>query len=245
MASRRAASIPLGGALQLADFQGKPAPLTTLICLCCCLAIWLTSSISSKPVGEGTNPDQVRAAERIEPDRPASAASPPNLVWLLFSELSHCRRSLPEHARWRIAGAIHDQSRRYGYDPLFVLAMIVVESTCSPSARGPKGALGLIQVKPETARAISREAGMTWSGAAMLIRPTVNLQLGLHYLSTLENRLNDPYLALAAYNMGPTRIAGMGRPQARRTRYVRKVLAQYDELLRRDAARAVASLTVD
>lgn len=158
---------------------------------------------------------------------------PLNMVSFLAAELWRCRPSLDERQRWRIAGAIHDQSRRYGYDPLFVLAMIKVESTCSPHARGSRGALGLIQVQPRTARAIAPEAGVLWSGPAMLTRSNLNLQLGLHYLWKLEKHFKDPWVAIVAYNMGPAGAAGVGRLAARQKPYVRKILAHYEDLLSR------------
>jgi soluble lytic murein transglycosylase-like protein len=61
--------------------------------------------------------------------------------------------------------------------------------------------------------------------------PALNLHLGLRYLSQLEKRFRDPYLAIAAYNLGPTRVARMPRHRARRADYVRKVLARYETLL--------------
>jgi soluble lytic murein transglycosylase-like protein len=213
-----------------------------MILFYCCLAAWVVDSHSPHRAGREETSRQKATVRPGEPFPSVAAVQPPNAVALLFRELSRCRRSLPENVRWHIAGAIHDQSRSYGYDPLFVVAMVKVESTCSPSAVGPKGAVGLIQLDPRTARAVSREVGLAWSGAAMLTRPVVNLRLGLHYLWTLEQRLNDPYVALAAYNMGPGRVAGMGRRQARETRYVRKVFDHYEELLKQGAPRVPSAV---
>ncbi len=165
---------------------------------------------------------------------PVVAAAPPaNSVGVLYDALSRCRSSLPEMDRWRIAGVIQDESRRYGYDPLFVLAMVEVESTCSPTARGQRGAVGLIQIKPSTAKAIADEVGVPWRGAQMLTRPTFNVRLALRYLWKLERRFQDPYLAMVAYNRGPERVTGMSRGSAKRAAYVRKILARYEDLLSR------------
>ena len=159
---------------------------------------------------------------------PPKAVTP---VSALFTALAHCPSSLPELERWRIAGIIQHQSQRYGYDPLFVLAMVEVESGCSPTARSHKGAVGLIQMKPSTAKAVAKEVGLPWLGADMLNSPTFNVRLALHYLSQLESQFRDPYLAMAAYNLGPTRASHMSRKRARHVRYVRKILAQYESLL--------------
>jgi soluble lytic murein transglycosylase-like protein len=153
----------------------------------------------------------------------------------LFEGLSRCRASLPENERWRIAGVIQQESHRYGYDPLLVLAMVEVESQCLPTALGQKGAVGLIQIKPSTARAMAEEAGVRWHGPQMLKRPVFNVQLGLHYLRRLEDQFGDPYLAMAAYNLGPARVARMPRHRARKARYVLKIMARYADLQARES----------
>jgi soluble lytic murein transglycosylase-like protein len=140
--------------------------------------------------------------------------------------------------RWHIAETIQREGQRYGYDPLFVLAMIQVESSCSSTARGPTGSVGLIQLQPSVARELARRVGIPWSGTGMLTHPGVNVKLGLHYLTELEERFQDPWIAVAAYNLGPGRIARMPRPLARRTRYVRRILSRYEKLLA-EAAGAV------
>jgi soluble lytic murein transglycosylase len=114
--------------------------------------------------------------------------------------------------------------------------MIEVESACSPTARSEDGALGLIQVLPATGRALAAAAGLRWRGARMLITPAVNVHLGLRYLAQLEQQFRDPYLAMAAYNLGPNRVARMPKHRARRTQYVRKILSHYDALLARHRA---------
>lgn len=149
----------------------------------------------------------------------------------LFGLLSACGGRLPELERWRIAGAIHDESTRFGYDPLFAMAMIEVESGCSPSARGPKGSVGLLQLQPATGRAMAEASRLPWEGVRTLTRPVTNIKLGLRYLSQLEQKLQDPLVALAAYNMGPARVARIGRKRARNARYVRRILSRYHDFL--------------
>lgn len=155
----------------------------------------------------------------------------PNPIEGLAGALARCRGRLSEEERWKIAGAIHHESERFGYDPYFVLAMIQVESMCSPTAVGFNGGLGLIQIKPETAEEVARDAGIKWTGERSLTAPVVNVQLGLRYLAKMEKRFRDPYLAMVAYNRGPGRVGNMPRSQARQAEYVRKILARYENLL--------------
>ncbi len=161
---------------------------------------------------------------------------PVHAIGMLYNALSTCRGSLPERKRWEIAETIEREARRYGYDPLFVQAMIEIESTCKPTAKSHKGAMGLIQVKPATARAVAKDAGFPWDGAHTLFDPDVNLRVGLHYLNQLEERFGDAHTAIGAYNLGPTRAARMGAARARNTRYVKNILNRYEDLLARQPA---------
>ncbi|MBY0280065.1 lytic transglycosylase domain-containing protein [Candidatus Binatia bacterium] len=154
----------------------------------------------------------------------------------LFTAISQCRPSLGERQRWRIVDAIREEAERHGYDPLFVMAIIEVESTCSPTANSPRGAVGLTQIKPSTAREVAKDLGLPWGGANALVQPNLNIRLGLGYLAQLEEKFGDPYVAMAAYNLGPEKASRMSRQHAKRARYVKKVLARYEGLLVEHAA---------
>ena len=154
----------------------------------------------------------------------------------LFAAISECRPSLGERQRWRIVDAIREEAERHGYDPLFVMAIIEVESTCSPTANSSRGAVGLTQIKPSTARAVAKDLGLPWGGANALVQPNLNIRLGLGYLAQLEEKFGDPYVAIAAYNLGPQKASRMSRQHAKRARYVKKVLARYEGLLIEHAA---------
>lgn len=195
------------------------------------LRVFVLGCLFAVLLGPGTLvfPTEFGTAYRSIPNARLSAA--PDPVRDVFAAVSRCRGTLPESERWEIARIVYEQSRNYGYDPLFVIAMMEIESTCSPLARGPRGSVGLIQLRPRTARSIAREVGMTWRGAEMLTRPGVNVPLGLRYLWKLERHFKDPYLAVAAYNLGPARVEQMSSERARRARYVRKIMARYEDFL--------------
>ena len=169
------------------------------------------------------------------PQNPARQESV-NPVNDVFNALSRCQVPLSVSDRWRLAGAIRDESHRHGYDPLFVMALIQVESGCSPTARGEHGAVGLAQIKPSTARAVAKEAGLPWHGAEALTRPAENVQLALLYLSQLEEQFGDPYRAMVAFNRGPARVGHMSLQRARSVRYVKRVMERYEDLTEAAAA---------
>ncbi|SFX67289.1 lytic transglycosylase domain-containing protein [Marinospirillum alkaliphilum] len=87
-----------------------------------------------------------------------------------------------------------------------ILALIRKESLFNPDARSPVGALGLMQVMPATGQQVSRQLRINLQPESDLLKPEYNLPVGVHYLAGLMRRYQqDPILAAAAYNAGPTR----------------------------------------
>lgn len=113
---------------------------------------------------------------------------------------------------------IDEQSRRNALNPDFVRAVIQAESAFNPRARSVKGAMGLMQLMPETAE----EYGVTNP-----YDPAQNIQGGVAYLRSLLDRYdNDESLALAAYNAGPGAVEKYGRtvPPYKETRqYIARI----------------------
>jgi soluble lytic murein transglycosylase-like protein len=109
--------------------------------------------------------------------------------------------------------------------PALVRAVIVVESGFNPRAVSKKGAIGLMQLRPETARRY---------GVTDIYDPEQNVRAGAHYLSDLIKRFgSDLELALAAYNAGEEAVEHYGRhiPPFRETlNYVPSVLRVYQKL---------------
>lgn len=150
-------------------------------------------------------------------------------VKVVADALTDCANPLSRDERWRIARVIQEESIQHGYDPLFITALVQVESGCSPTARGG-GAIGLTQLLPSTARRVAERAGVRWRGPETLKDPLANVRIGVRYLSELEAMLDCPYRAVAAYNMGPAPVLHMSTGRARRVGYVRKILTRYEQL---------------
>jgi len=109
-------------------------------------------------------------------------------------------------------------ARRHSLDPDLVRAVVAVESGFRPDAVSPKGAQGLMQLMPYTARAL---------GVKDTFDPAANLDGGTRYLRALIKRYDgDVTRALAAYNAGEGAVARHGGvpPYPETLAYVRRVL---------------------
>jgi soluble lytic murein transglycosylase-like protein len=109
-------------------------------------------------------------------------------------------------------------SEAHGVDPLLVRALIQVESNYKPRARSPKGAMGLMQLMPSTARTYNVRNPFD---------PKANIEAGIKHLKSLIDRFNDVKLALASYNAGQGAVEKFnGVPPYRETKsYVSRILA--------------------
>lgn len=117
---------------------------------------------------------------------------------------------------------IQDAAQRYDIDPLLIKAVIKQESNFNPYATSDKGALGLMQLMPGTAR------DMDVSNA---FDPRENIFGGARYLKRLYSQFNGNLaLTLASYNAGPERVGTTNTiPDIPETQnYVRTVLSFYD-----------------
>ncbi len=127
---------------------------------------------------------------------------------------------VPDHLKIRArryAKLIREYSRRFGLDPELILSIIHTESYFNPMARSPDGALGLMQLIP---RFGGKEAydflfkGEKTPTDTFIYDPKNNVALGTAYYHLLEKRyfaeveddVKRRYLAICAYNLGPTRI---------------------------------------
>ena len=134
----------------------------------------------------------------------------------------------------KVHANLSDASSAYGVDLNLIKAVAASESAFNPNAVSRKGAVGLMQVMPATARqyGVMAEPGSTV--ARKLTNPELNIHTGTKYLSYLLRLYGGQVdLALAAYNAGEGAVlkAGNQIPDYKETQdYVRKVLAVYKVL---------------
>lgn len=133
---------------------------------------------------------------------------------------------------------VRAHARNYDLDPALLAAVIYTESRFDASARSSAGAIGLMQLLPETARGIALRTGGAKFVIADLDDPEINVRYGSWYLRHLLDRYGDERTALAAYHAGQAnvdawRARGVGIQFAQTRYYVDEV-----ERLKRIYARA-------
>ena len=123
--------------------------------------------------------------------------------------LEENRVRLPRARVEEMAARVDQVSRKYGVSSDMIFAVIQAESSFDPLAVSNRGAVGLMQLLPSTARGLAQELNIHWTDDSILWDPLTNIEMGTYYLRTLLSRFNNVEVALAAYNHGPTRIAAL------------------------------------
>ncbi|MGQ9859701.1 MAG: transglycosylase SLT domain-containing protein [Thermodesulfobacteriota bacterium] len=168
---------------------------------------------------------------------------PNNPNYRLYMREERVSRPVQDHGRPLMGAARVDKydpaikhtARRHGLDHTLVTAVIKVESDFNPVAVSSKGARGLMQLMPNTAREL---------GVRDSFDPLENLDGGVRYLRSLIDFFDGNLpLALAAYNAGREAVLQHGGipPYPETRQYVSKVL-QYYELFRKETGGASPSI---
>ncbi len=131
----------------------------------------------------------------------------------------------------RIQQMVERSARAHDVDPLLVQSVIQVESNYNHYAVSPKGAEGLMQLMPGTARML---------GVGNSFDPAQNIEAGVKYLKYLQGLYRDDRLAMAAYNAGPKAVEKYKSipPYAETQDYVNQVGKRYQAAKQNEAASA-------
>jgi len=143
------------------------------------------------------------------------------------------RRVVDDPNARRYAPLIEQNATANGVDAALMKAMIAVESGYDPAAVSDKGAIGLMQVLPETASRYGIAADARRSVVQKLMDPATNLRIGARYLGDLLAAFaGDRTLALAAYNAGEQAVRQYGNrvPPFPETRDYVDLVIQFERL---------------
>jgi peptidoglycan lytic transglycosylase len=101
---------------------------------------------------------------------------------------------------------VRGHARQYDLDAALLAAVIYRESKFDADARSSSGALGLMQLLPDTAEGIAKLTGGSRFEVDDLFDPEINVRYGSFYLRRLLRKYDDERLALAAYNAGQANV---------------------------------------
>jgi soluble lytic murein transglycosylase-like protein len=172
------------------------------------LAFWSTTEHRWKAVPHANVKAAQSAAAEVDQYLGKSPSSQNSLPATGFSQLE-------------VSAAIDKAAARHNVDPNLVRALVKVESNFNPNAVSRKGAMGLMQLMPQTARQLN---------LTNPFNPEQNVDAGVRHLKQLlESYGGDVRLSLAAYNAGSGAVArSSGIPRYAETRnYVRKITELY------------------
>jgi soluble lytic murein transglycosylase len=133
------------------------------------------------------------------------------LLGLAGAGLLYVQRTTPDwYARMRYPleyeHIVRGHARNYELDPALLAAVIYRESRFEADARSPSGAIGLMQLLPDTAKGIAVHTGGSRFRVRDLYDPEINVRYGSFYLRRLIVKYGDERSALAAYNAGQTNV---------------------------------------
>jgi soluble lytic murein transglycosylase-like protein len=143
-----------------------------------------------------------------------------SLVIKLKKETSFCGSTKQEDT---FESIIQQAAEHHQVDLALIKAIIMAESSFNPRAVSERGAVGLMQLMPQTAMSL---------GVKDCFNPEHNIHAGVKYFKQLLNRFEgDIKLALAAYNAGSRKVKEYhGVPPFKATQqYIKKVLIYYDD----------------
>jgi soluble lytic murein transglycosylase-like protein len=145
-------------------------------------------------------------------------------------------------------GVLRDAERATGVDMELLQAMIAVESGFKPDLVSPKGAIGLMQITPDTGNRYATKAEAAAQPVAQRLRdPRLNVMTGARMLADLTRRFGAVDAAIAAWNAGEGRVrrAGGKVPNIAETQaHVQLVLELYWSLLQQRQHRLATTLNV-
>ena len=196
------------------------------------------ANAGSKKAGAGKKLTQKTASIRMSADeglasRNLGSALPDKLIMGTASHLAGFTTGSSA-----IDALIVESSNRYRIDPLLIYVQMHQESSFKLRALSHKGASGLMQLMPATARRL---------GVTNIYDPKQNIDGGVKYMRMLLDMFGgDVRLALAGYNAGEGAVMKYGRtipPYSETREYVRRIAARYSSISDPSIARAVPRIS--
>jgi hypothetical protein len=133
-----------------------------------------------------------------------------------------------------LVNVISDECKKYDYDPMFLMALILTESSFKRGQVSSAGARGLMQIRPFVGRSLADKVGADWEGAETLFQPDVNIRMGALHLFEMILKFKDVRQAIVSYNLGETELRSRVRENKPLPRaFFDRVISNYNMLKER------------
>lgn len=134
----------------------------------------------------------------------------------------------------QLVNVISDECDKYDYDPMFLMALILTESSFKKGQVSSAGARGLMQIRPFVGKSLADKIGVDWDGAETLFEPDLNIQMGALHLFEMILKFKDVRQAIVSYNLGESALRSRVKknkplPKA----YFERVISNYNMLKER------------
>ncbi len=152
----------------------------------------------------------------------------------IFQVIEDFQVGFSEQEKLNLAGVIFEESRRFNYDPMLVMAVILTESSFKKGQVSGAGARGIMQVMPLVGEDLAARTGLDWQGTDQLFDPVTNIRFGTLHLFEQILKFKDVRKGIIAYNLGETRLRGRLRQNKPVPgQYFRRVWQNYNMLKER------------
>jgi soluble lytic murein transglycosylase-like protein len=152
----------------------------------------------------------------------------------IFQVIEDFQIGFSEQEKIELANVIFEESRRFNYDPMLTMAVIITESSFRKGQVSDAGARGVMQVMPFIGEHLAARTGLDWRGTEQLFDPVTNIRLGTLHLFEQILKFRDVRKGIIAYNYGETRLRGHIRKQKPLPgQYFRRIWDNYNMLKER------------
>ncbi len=136
-----------------------------------------------------------------------------------------------EEEKQQLADVIFSECKKYDYDPMFLMALIITESSFKRGQVSSVGAEGLMQIRPFVGKSLADKLGVEFEESRTLFHPELNVQMGSLHLFEMILKFKDVRKAIISYNLGETAVRSrmrLNKPLPKS--YFNKVMENYNML---------------
>ncbi len=152
----------------------------------------------------------------------------------IFQVIDDFQIGFTDDEKRQLANVIFSECDKYDYDPMFLMALILTESSFKRKQVSSVGARGLMQIRPFVGKSLAGKMDIDWQGSDMLMNPDLNVQMGSRHLFDMILKFKDVRKAIISYNLGEAELRNrMRSDKPLPNSYLNKVMENYKMLKER------------